>query len=399
MIGVIGVGDMGLPMSGHMVARGFDVVAYDVDRIDWRPPRRAAPSRRLGCPKWPRCRHFRRLPAHRRSDGGRRRRTGPHGRPGQLIVVAGTHSLDFMQRMAGIAEPEGHCGSSMRPSYSARLGAREGNLLSLCGGEAADVERARPVMLSYSRGVEHVGPLGAGQLAKTCNNLLHWIHCVANFETLAIAKRYGVDAQRMREVLLKCPGDNGTLRRWDSTRFTWQEKDMDFVIELGPERRAGVAVVRAGRSTHQDADRRRRGRIACTDRNAPTSDGRSHRWPKPTVGYNRCATTTIRDLEPSGVVPPARQVVERRTQIRQFPHVVVGQHLGPTAKQRHLGRDPRQLGEIQGAQRRLFHRLPHRHDSVPAQDAGPGAPRWPPRPPDPVPGCEPGPTSGTRAHL
>src|SRR5258705_11821827 len=36
----------------------------------------------------------------------------------------------------------------------------------------------------------------------------------------------------MREVLLKCPGDNGTLRRWDSTRFTWQEKDMDFVVEL-----------------------------------------------------------------------------------------------------------------------------------------------------------------------
>ena len=36
----------------------------------------------------------------------------------------------------------------------------------------------------------------------------------------------------MREVLSKCPGDNGTLRRWDSTRFTWQEKDMDFVDEL-----------------------------------------------------------------------------------------------------------------------------------------------------------------------
>jgi hypothetical protein len=36
----------------------------------------------------------------------------------------------------------------------------------------------------------------------------------------------------MREVLLKCPGDNGTLRRWDSTRFTWQEKDMDFAVDL-----------------------------------------------------------------------------------------------------------------------------------------------------------------------
>ena len=35
---------------------------------------------------------------------------------------------------------------------------------------AVGVERARPVLLSYSRDVEHVGALGAGQLAKTCNN-------------------------------------------------------------------------------------------------------------------------------------------------------------------------------------------------------------------------------------
>ncbi len=154
-----------------------------------------------------------------------------HGRAGQLVVVAGTHSLDFMHRLAGILKRQ-----DIRvidaPVVFGAAGAREGTLLSLCGGDEADVERARPVMLSYSRGVEHVGALGAGQLAKTCNNLLHWIHCVANFEALAIAKRYGVDAQRMREVLMKCPGDNGTLRHWDNTRFTWQEKDMDFVIEL-----------------------------------------------------------------------------------------------------------------------------------------------------------------------
>ena len=69
-------------------------------------------------------------------------------------------------------------------------------------------------------------------------------HCVANFETLAIAKRYGVDAQRMREVLLKCPGGNGTLRRWDSTRFTWQEKDMDVTMDLAQQ--AGLVLPLAG---------------------------------------------------------------------------------------------------------------------------------------------------------
>ncbi len=88
------------------------------------------------------------------------------------------------------------------------------------------------------------GPLGAGQVAKACNNLLHWVHCVANFETLLIAKRYGIDAQRMREVLLECPGQNGTLRRWDTTRFTWQEKDMDLTLELA--QKAGLVLPLAG---------------------------------------------------------------------------------------------------------------------------------------------------------
>ena len=36
----------------------------------------------------------------------------------------------------------------------------------------------------------------------------------------------------MREVLLQCPAQNDTLRRWDSTRFTWQEKDMDVTMDL-----------------------------------------------------------------------------------------------------------------------------------------------------------------------
>jgi 3-hydroxyisobutyrate dehydrogenase len=123
-------------------------------------------------------------------------------------------------------------------------GAKEGTLLSLCGGSEADVAFARPALMAYSRAVLHVGPVGAGQLAKTCNNLLHWVHCVANYETLLIAKRYGIDAQRMREVLLECPGTNGTLRRWDTTKFTWQEKDMDVTMDLAQE--AGLVLPLAG---------------------------------------------------------------------------------------------------------------------------------------------------------
>ncbi|MGB8624178.1 MAG: NAD-binding protein, partial [Paracoccaceae bacterium] len=119
-------------------------------------------------------------------------------------------------------------------------GARKGELISLCGGTAENVERIRPILMCYSRAVEHIGGHGAGHIAKTCNNMMHWAACVANYETLALAKACGIDAQAMRETLLKCPARNTTLERWDTTRFTWHEKDMDVALELSQQ--AGLAL-------------------------------------------------------------------------------------------------------------------------------------------------------------
>ncbi|CAN5394778.1 2-hydroxy-3-oxopropionate reductase [soil metagenome] len=233
MIGIIGIGDMGLAMAGHVVAAGFDVTAYDIDpgRLRTAADQGVQPAATLA----ELARNTDLLLACLRTDNQLEAVAAElfaHGRPGQLLAVVGTHNLHCIRGLGETAQQ-----NQMRiidaPVVFGAQSARDGSLLSLCGGEDADVEAARPVLASYSsRGVEHVGALGSGQLAKTCNNLLHWIHSVANFEALAIAKRYGIDAQRMREVLLRCPGDNDTLRRWDSSRFTWQEKDMDFVMEL-----------------------------------------------------------------------------------------------------------------------------------------------------------------------
>jgi 3-hydroxyisobutyrate dehydrogenase len=147
------------------------------------------------------------------------------------IQSAGTHHPNCMTKLGALAAAKG-VGFVDCPVVYGMDGARAGRLLSLCGGEAADVEKAKPGLSCYSRDVLHVGPLGSGQIAKACNNLLHWQHAVGNYEALLIAKRYGVDAQKMREVLIKCPGNNGTLERWDESRFTWHEKDMDVVLDL-----------------------------------------------------------------------------------------------------------------------------------------------------------------------
>jgi 3-hydroxyisobutyrate dehydrogenase-like beta-hydroxyacid dehydrogenase len=94
-------------------------------------------------------------------------------------------------------------------------------------------------------------------LAKAVNNMLHWANCVSNFEALLLAKRHGMDAQKLREVLLQCPGTNGTLETWDDTWLTWQEKDMDIVMDVA--QKSGVTMPLFGQVdqlvkliTHQD---------------------------------------------------------------------------------------------------------------------------------------------------
>jgi 3-hydroxyisobutyrate dehydrogenase-like beta-hydroxyacid dehydrogenase len=166
-----------------------------------------------------------------------------HADTGALIAVVATNSPNTMVELHRLCHQRGKRFIDAPVVYGAS-GAREGTLLSLCGGAEADVEFATPALMAYSRKVMRVGPVGAGQLAKACNNLLHWVHCVSNYETLLLAKRFGIDAQHMREVLLECPAFNLTLKRWDTTKFTWQEKDMDVTMDLAQQ--AGLVLPLAG---------------------------------------------------------------------------------------------------------------------------------------------------------
>ncbi|SON57777.1 3-hydroxyisobutyrate dehydrogenase [Hartmannibacter diazotrophicus] len=226
---------MGLAMAGHIQARGFDVAVFDVS------DERMALARERGMPTGDYLQDM-------ADDGGLFilavatdaqveevcETLAGAAKTGTVIVVAATVRPETVRDLAGRLAGRGLRLVDAPVVYGA-TGAREGTLLSLCGGAEDDIDAVRPVLMSYSRDVVRVGPVGAGQVAKACNNLLHWIHCVGNFETLLIAKRYGLDGQRMREVLLDCPGTNGTLRRWDTTRFTWQEKDMDITMDMAQQ--------------------------------------------------------------------------------------------------------------------------------------------------------------------
>ena len=234
-VGLIGLGAMGLPMSRNMVLRGHEVVGYDL------APERLREAAKVGVASadsladlMARCDVVLACLPTDESMVALGHELAPNVRAGQMLVVTGTHSLAVMSSLDRLFRAA-RASVVDAPVVFGGTNTEDGTLVSLLGGADADVERARPIVMGYSKDAEHVGPLGAGQVAKACNNYLHWVHSVSNFEALALAKRYGVDAERMRRVLMKSPGDNGTLRNFDRYKFTWHEKDMDLVLDLAQD--------------------------------------------------------------------------------------------------------------------------------------------------------------------
>ena len=230
--GLIGIGAMGLPMARTMVNRGFEIVGFDLNQ------KAIAAAVEVGVQAATNLADLvarvEIIIASLPDDASMRELTkdlAPLMRPNQLLVVTGTHSIELMRELAEIVAPVG--GRVVdAPVVWGVIGAEKGTLLSLMGGEATDVERAKVFALGYGEDAEHMGALGAGQLAKAVNNYLHWVHVATNVEALSLAKKYGIDAERMRNVLMKSPGNNGSLEDLEHYGLTWHEKDMDLLLDM-----------------------------------------------------------------------------------------------------------------------------------------------------------------------
>jgi 3-hydroxyisobutyrate dehydrogenase len=108
---------------------------------------------------------------------------------------------------------------------AARLGTRAGwvdapvsgspgsTLAVFLGGAAADVARARPWIASYARSMTHVGPVGAGQIAKSCNQAIVCATLAAWTEVLAYAERLGLDPATLMNAV-DGGGAESSVRRY-----------------------------------------------------------------------------------------------------------------------------------------------------------------------------------------
>jgi 3-hydroxyisobutyrate dehydrogenase len=108
-------------------------------------------------------------------------------------------------RSKGAAFLESPVGGSTGP-------ARQGKLIGLVGGEAADVARAEPLLKQLCRRVEHCGPVGAGAVMKLTVNMPLMIYWQALGEALALCRPLGLDPARIMEVLADSSGGPNVLK-------------------------------------------------------------------------------------------------------------------------------------------------------------------------------------------
>src|SRR5204863_2323272 len=107
-----------------------------------------------------------------------------------------------------------------------------GKLLVFGAGDEASFERCRPAFSAFASDIFHLGPAGAGQVAKMVNNLILWACIAVNDEGLRLGQALGVDPERLSEALR-----HGSAQNWamdtqaERSGMPWAEKDMSIVLE------------------------------------------------------------------------------------------------------------------------------------------------------------------------
>jgi 3-hydroxyisobutyrate dehydrogenase len=211
-IGFIGLGAMGLPMAGHLVAAGHEVTVASRSR----GPIDAAVSKGA-------------------RDGGSPRGVAEASQVTFLCVPNSPEVHEVVEAMIPVLgpgktvvdcstiDPEVERAQHARvnetgaryldaPLSGGTGGAQKGTLTLMVGGPADVLDDVRPAMDPFAGLVVHVGGPGMGQVVKLCNNLIYAAQMTATAEATAMAVKSGVDMDKLWEVLTHATGDCVAVR-------------------------------------------------------------------------------------------------------------------------------------------------------------------------------------------
>jgi 3-hydroxyisobutyrate dehydrogenase len=271
--GFIGTGTMGQPMLTNLVRKGFRAIAYD------NAPAALDAAVRLGAERAGSAAEaaaaadlvITMLPSSANVEAvylgaGGVLEAAPSGR---LCVDMSTIDPGTSQRVAARLRERG-----LRfldaPVSGGVGGATAGTLAIMVGGEAADLEEARPVLAAMGTSIIHVGGVGASEVAKLCNNLIAGSALIAVAEAFRIGEAFGVDPQILTDVVAKSSGATWVMEHMhpvpgivESAASSRQyapgfmtdlmAKDLGLAVNAARERRVPVAVAPAAQQLYRMA--------------------------------------------------------------------------------------------------------------------------------------------------
>jgi 2-hydroxy-3-oxopropionate reductase len=198
-VGYIGLGLMGKAIAGNILKAGFPLTVHNrsraaVDELVGRGAQSAASPAEVAAasevvftslPDTPDVEQVLLAPAFRRRRRSIASITAPFGRRRRAIAAFEARQMAFLDA----------------PVSGGDIGAREGTLTIMVGGDAEALETVRPVLAAIGKSVTHVGGSGAGQVAKACNQIMAAAQMVAMSELLLLAQKAGVDPRKVIEAI------------------------------------------------------------------------------------------------------------------------------------------------------------------------------------------------------
>jgi 2-hydroxy-3-oxopropionate reductase len=204
-VGFVGLGLMGAPMARNLMEAGHELVLYNRTRnkaeelaragsaIVADSPREVARQSAITITMLPGPPEVEEVVAGERG-------LLKDAREGSLIVDMSTSSPILAQELARIARKR-EVGMLDAPVSGADVGAVEGTLSIMVGGEEEHFERAKPLFDVMGEKVLRVGPPGTGQVVKACNQIVVALTIEAVSEALVLGSKAGVDPGKILAVL------------------------------------------------------------------------------------------------------------------------------------------------------------------------------------------------------
>lgn len=252
----LGLGVMGFPMAGHLMAKGHQVTVYN------RSPAKAAAwvakhggSTAATPAKAAEGADFV-MACVGNDDDLRAVCLGPDGAfcgmaKGAVFVDHTTVSALVTRELHAVAAGHG-LGFVDAPVSGGQAGAENGALSIMCGGTEADYTAAEPVMAAYARICRRLGDSGAGQLAKMMNQI-----CIAGLmqglaEALAFGQKAGLDGEKVVEVIAQGAAGSWQMVNRHKTMLAdtfdfgfavdWMRKDLGICLDTADQIGARLPV-------------------------------------------------------------------------------------------------------------------------------------------------------------